>query len=305
MTRVSTMSLQNTLANAMSRAQQNLADSNIQLDTQKKVQSYADLGGNTGRVLSAASMLAQQQAQSSVAKRVDTTLGFYKVSLGTIDDSMSDLRTKLLKAFGTGDSADLDSSIQQAFTDLRDALNTNEAGVPIFAGSQTDSEPFAPQKLSDLTSLATPGDAFTNDDVRTSARLSDNVDTQYGIGASDIGTGLVQAFTTLAGLGSFGAKLTQAQMNGIQTAMGQLDQGLTGLRGVDAKNGDMMNQVEGLGKRADARADLLTNVIGDAEDADMGQVATDISTRTTILNASYAAFQKLNNLSLLNFLTNN
>ena len=305
MTRVSTMSLQNTLANAMSRAQQNLADSNIQLDTQKKVQNYADLGANTGRVLSAASMLAQQQAQSSVAKRVDTTLGFYKVSLGTIDDSMSDLRTKLLKAFGTGDSADLDSSIQQAFTDLRDALNTNEAGVPIFAGSQTDSEPFAPQKLSDLTSLATPGDAFTNDDVRTSARLSDNVDTQYGIGASDIGTGLVQAFTTLAGLGSFGAKLTQAQMNGIQTAMGQLDQGLTGLRGVDAKNGDMMNQVEGLGQRADARADLLTNVIGDAEDADMGQVATDISTRTSILNASYAAFQKLNNLSLLNFLTNN
>ncbi len=305
MTRVSTMSLQNTLSAAMSRAQQNLADSNIQLDTQKKVQSYADLAGNTGRVLSAASMLAQQQAQSSVAKRVDTTLGLYKVSLGTIDDSMSDLRTKLLKAFGTGDSPDLDSSIQQAFTDLRDSLNANEAGVPIFAGSQTDSQPFAPQKLSDLTSLATPGDAFTNDDVRTSARLSDNVDTQYGVGASDIGTGLVQALTTLAGLGPFGAKLTQAQTDGIQTAMGQLDQGLTDLRTVDAKNGDMMNQVEALGKRADARADLLTNVIGDAEDADMGQVATDISTRTSILNASYAAFQKLNNLSLLNFLTNN
>lgn len=305
MTRVSTMSLQNTLANALSRAQQNLADSNLQLDTGKKVQDYAALGSNTGRVLSAASMLAQQQAQSTVAKRVDTTLGFYKVSLGTIDDSMSDLKTKLLKAVGTGDSPDLDSAIQQAFTDLRDSLNTNEAGIPIFAGSQTDSQPFKPQQLSDMASLATPGDAFANDDVRTSARLSDNVDTQYGIGASDIGTGLVQAFTTLAGLGPFGAKLTDAQMDGLKTAMGQLDQGLTDLRAVDAKNGDMMNQVEALGGRADARANLLTDVIGDAEDADMGQVATDISTRTSILNASYAAFQKLNGLSLLNFLTNN
>ena len=71
---------------------------------------------------------------------------------------------------------------------------------------------------------------------------------------------------------------------------------------MNAKNGDNQNLVETLGKRADDRATLLTQVIGDAEDADMGQVATDISTRTTILNASYAAFSKLNGLSLINFL---
>ncbi len=302
MTRVSTLALQNTLTRALNRAQENLADSNIQLDTGKKVQDYAALGGDTGRVLSAASMLAQQQAQGTVAKRVDTTLGFYKVSLGTIDDSVSDLRTTLLKAVGTGDSPGLDSSIQQAFTDLRDSLNSNEAGVPIFAGAQTDSLPFKPQQLSDLTSLASPSDAFGNDNVRASARLNDKSDTQYGIGASDLGTGLVQAFSTLAALGPFGDKLTPAQTNGIKTAIGQIDQGLGDLRTVDASNGDMMNKVEAFGSRADARANLLTDVIGGAEDADLGQVATDISTRTTILNSSYAAFQKLNSLSLLNFL---
>ncbi len=302
MTRVATLPLQNTLANAMRRAQESLADANTQLDTQKKVQDYASLGSDTGPVLSASSMLAQLQAQSTVTKRVDTTLGFYNVSLGAIDDSVSNLRTTLLKAIGTGDSPDIGSAIESSFEDLRDSLNTTEAGVPVFAGSQTDSLPFKPQQLSDMIGLTPPGDAFGNDDVRTTARVSDNVDMQYGIGASDIGTGLVQAFSTLAALGPFGDKLTDAQMDGLKTAIGQINQGLSDLRAVDARNGDMQNQVEALGKRADARANLFTSVIGDAEDADMGQVATDISTRTTILNASYSAFDKLNNLSLLNFL---
>jgi flagellar hook-associated protein 3 FlgL len=301
MTRVATLPFTNTLSTAMQRAQSKLADSNIQLDTQKKVQSYADLGADTSRVLSASSMLAQQQAQSKVANRVDTTLGFYDSSLGVIDDSVSSLKTKLLNAVGTGDSPDLDKAIQSAFEDFRNSLNTSEGGVPIFAGGQTDKQPFAPQTLSDMVGLD-PDTAFTNDDVRTSARLGDNIDVQYGIGASDIGTGLVQAFSTLAGLGPFGDKLTDAQVDGLKTAMSQIDDGLSGLRSVNAKNGDTQNQVEALGKRADDRATLLTQVIGDAEDADMGQVAIDISSRTTILNASYAAFDKLNNLSLVNFL---
>jgi flagellar hook-associated protein 3 FlgL len=301
MTRVATLPLQNTLANAMQRNQQSLADSNMQLNSTFKVQDYAGLGDKTASVMSAKTMLAQQQAQSAVADRVNTTLGLYQNSLGAIDDSVSALKTKLLNAIGTGDSPDLGSAIQSAFDNFRDSLNTNEAGVPIFAGGQTDSAPFVPQTLSDMVGLD-PNDAFANDDTKTSARLGDDIDVQYGIGASDVGTGLAQAFSTLAALGPFGDKLTDDQVAGIKTAMGQIDTGLSQVRAVDAQNGDTQNEVETLGKRADDRANLLTNVVGDAVDADMGQVAVDISARTTILNASYAAFDKLNGLSLLNFL---
>jgi len=301
MTRVATLAFQNSLSTAMQRAQQSLADANMQLSTQKKVQDYAGLGSDAPRVLSASSMLAQQQAQSKVASRVDTTLGFYDVSLTAIDDSVSALKTKLLNAVGTGDSPSLDSAIEGAFNDFRNALNTTEAGVPIFAGSQTDTRPFLPQTLADMAGID-PDAAFANDDVRASARLGDNIDLQYGIGASDIGTGLVEAFSTLAALGPFGAKLTDAQMEGLKTAMGQIDAGLSGVRSVNGRNGDTQNQVEALGKRSEDRATLLTQVIGDAEDADLGQVAIDITTRTTILNASYSAFSKLSNLSLVNFL---
>lgn len=305
MTRVSTLTLQNTLVNSLQSNQASLADANLQLSTTKKVQDYAALGGNTARVLSASSMLAQQKAQSTVADRVNTTLGFYDTALNSIDSTASDLKTKLLKAIGDDDGSDLGSTIQSAFDAYRTALNTTEAGVPIFAGGQTGSAPFKPQSLSDLAGLASPTDAFGNDNTHMSARLSENTDMQYGINASDMGTGLVEAFTTLNALGPFGDKLTDAQTQGLNQVMAQIDSGLAGVRAANGRNGDLQNQVETLGKRADDRSNLLTGVIGDAVDADLGQVATDISNRTTILSASYSAFDKLNNLSLLNYLSPN
>lgn len=302
MTRVATMTYNYTVTTAMRRAQEQLAEAQTQLDTEKKVQNYGDLGGDATRVLSATSMLTQQDAQSTVAKRVDTTLGFYDTSLNAIDDSMSNLKTQLLKAIGSGTSADLGQTIENAFVDMRNALNQGEAGVPIFAGAQTDKSPFQPKTLDDVAALADPADAFANDGVRASARLGDNVDVQYGIGASDIGTGLVEAFQTLAGLGDFGEKLTDDQSAGLQTAIAQIERGLKGVRSVNAQNGDLMNHVEALRDRSAQRSQLLTKVVGDAVDADLGQVAVDIDARMTILNASYSVFGQLQNLSLANFL---
>jgi flagellar hook-associated protein 3 FlgL len=302
MTRVATMTYNNTIATAMRRSQERLAESQTQLDTEKKVQNYGDLGGDATRVLSASSMLAQQDAQNMVAKRVDTTLGFYDTSLNAIDDSMSTLKTQLLKVIGDGNSGDLGQTIQNAFVDLRNSLNQSEGGVPIFAGAQTDTSPFKPQTLDDLAALTDPNDAFANDGVRNSARLGDNVDVQYGIGASDIGTGLVKAFQTLAGLGDFGEQLTDEQSAGLQTAIAQIEDGLKGVRSVNAQNGDLMNHVDALGQRSADRSKLLTQVVGDAVDADLGQVSLDITSRTTILNASYSVFSQLQNLSLVNFL---
>jgi len=303
MTRVATMTYNNTIATAMQRAQGKLADSQVQLDTQKKVQTYGALGGDGARVLSASSMLAQQKAQGQVANRVNTTLGFYDTSLNAIDGSVSSLKTALLKAIGTGEVVDLGKTIENTFVDFRNSLNQSEAGVPIFAGAQTDTSPFKPQTLADVAALADPNDAFANDDVRSSARLGDNVDVQYGIGASDIGTGLVKAFQTLAGLGPLNDKLTDTQVDMLQTAIGQIEEGLKGVRSVNGANGDMMNHVDALEGRAGERTKLLTKVVGDAIDADIGQVSMDITMRETILTASYSVFSQMQNMSLANFLS--
>lgn len=301
MTRVATIALQRTLSGAMQISQQKLAASQLQLNSGKKAQDYAGMGVDAVRTLSARSMLAQQQSYQSVASRTSNTLSLYDANLNQIDSSMSNLRTELMTALGTGDSPGIQGLVEGSFTDMRGALNATDAGVPLFGGSQTNQAPMVPQTLSDLAAMA-PADMFANDQVRQSGRMGDGVDVEYGIVASDVGANLIPAFQTLAAAGPFGNKLTSAQMAAIRQAISQLDTGLTDVRAVNAENGHKQNQVDMLQTRAEERENLLTDVIGSVEDVDLGQVAIDISQRQTILEASYSVFSQLSSLSLTRFL---
>jgi flagellar hook-associated protein 3 FlgL len=301
MTRVATIPLQRTLASAITRSQENLATSQLQLTSGKKATDYAGLGLDAVRTLSARSMLSQQQAYKSNAGRVSTTLSLYDAHLNQIDSSLSDLSKQLLDAIGTGDSPGLQAAIEGAFGDVRTALNSSEGGVPLFAGSQTSSTPFVPKTLQDTVGLDA-ADAFTNDSVRQSTRVGENIDLEYGIGASEVATNLIPAFRTLAEAGPFGEKLTDVQKQAISDALSQIDVGLKDVRTVNATNGRNQNKVDNLTDRADDRIDLFKELIGSVEDADLGQVAIDITQRQTILEASYSVFAQLNSMSLAQFL---
>lgn len=301
MNRVATIPLQRTMSGAIMRSQEKLAITQTQLSTGKKAATFADLGTESVRNLSAHSLLARQEAQSTVSKRVGTTLSLYQANLEGIEDAVSDMKTSLMNAVGTGDSAGLQEAIQTAFDQFRTSLNASEGGTPLFGGSQVDQAPFSVDTLAGAA--ATPGaSAFHNDTVRANARVADNVDVSYGIGASEIGANLYEAFRTLGGAGTIGSKLTDAQLDSIKQAMTQIDTGLGDLRAVNAENGRKQNQVDTLATRGDERSLVLKNVIQDNEDADLGQVAIDLAQNKSVLEASYSVFAQLSGLNLTNYL---
>ncbi|MEN2709600.1 flagellin [Sphingomonas sp. NPDC092331] len=301
MTRVATIPLQRTMAGAISRAQEQLADTQRQLSTRKKAATFADLGTEAVRNLSAHSLLARQDAQATVSKRVGTTLSLYQANLEGIDDATSDLRTSLMKAVGTGDSAGLQEAIQTAFDQFRTSLNASEGGTPLFGGSQIDQAPFSVDTLAQAAT--TPAaNAFHNDTVRANARVADGVDISYGVGASEIGANLYEAFRTLGQAGDIGVKPTDAQMDAIKQAVAQLNTGLGDVRAINADNGRKQNQVDTLTARGEARGLVLQGVIQDNEDADLGQVAIDLAQQKTVLEASYSVFAQLSGLNLTAYL---
>jgi flagellar hook-associated protein 3 FlgL len=294
--------MQNLMQSAMLRTQRSLADAQEQLSTTKKVQSYSDLGGDSGRVLSARTMLAQYDAQSRVASTVGTTLSFYQSRLGEIDTTASSLRETLLNAIATGNAPDLVGEASAAFDQFKAAMNAADGGKPLFAGGQTGTPPLVPQTLADTAGLD-PNAAFTNDDTRLSASIAPGENVTFGIVATDFGKNFIQAFRTLAEIGPVDARPTQAQIDAMSTAVSQLDAGLADLRVSDARNGNMQNRVDDLVTRSTDRSNLLTSAVGDVEDADLGQVAIDISLRKTLLESSYSAFSQINGLSLTNYLS--
>ncbi|MBB4098848.1 flagellin [Sphingomonas kyeonggiensis] len=301
MTRVATIPLQSTMSSAIMRAQERLANTQTQLSTGKKAATFADLGTESVRNLSAHTLLARQEAQSTVSKRVGTTLSLYQANMEGIEDATTDLRTSLMNAVGTGDAAGLQEAIQQAFDQFRTSLNASEGGTPLFGGSQIDQAPFSVDTLADAA--ATPGSAaFHNDTVRANARVGEGVDVKYGVGASEIGANLYEAFRTLGGAGAIGTKLTSTQLDAVKQAVSQLDTGLGDLRAVNAENGRKQNQVDTLASRGEERGLVLKNVIQENEDADLGQVAIDLAQQKSVLEASYSVFAQLSGLNLTAYL---
>jgi flagellar hook-associated protein 3 FlgL len=301
MTRVATIPLQRTMSSAIQRSQEALAITQQRLSTGKKAADFADLGTETVRNLSAHSLLARQDAQSTVSKRVGTTLSLYQGHLEGIESAVGDLKNDILNAIGTGDAAGLQEAIETAFSQYRSSLNGSEGGSPMFAGAQTNGNPFTPDSLAQVATTSA-ADAFKDDGVRATARVADGVDVTYGITASAVGKDLYAAFQTLAQAGTIGAKPTTAQLDALKQAVGQLGTGISSLQAVNADNGRKQNQVETLTTRGEARSLLLQGVIETNEDADLGQVALDLAQQKTTLQASYSVFAQLSDLSLVSYL---
>lgn len=301
MSRIATVPLQNILSGSIQRSQQKLAVSQAQLASGKKATDVSDLGIDAVRTLSSRALMSRQNAYVMASDRVSATMTLYNTHLSGIESSSEDLRRSLLEVIGTGRSAGIQEQIESSFAQLKTSLNASEGGVPLFAGSQTEDIPFTPNSLSDLIPVP-PSNAFTNDKVRPTARLSDGLDITYGVVADEVATGLVTAFSTLATAGPFGDTLTAAQLTAVTNAIDQLDSALKSVREVSAENGRKQAQIETFGTRANERATLLQTIVGKVEDADLGQVAIDISVQKTALEASLTVFSQLSKLSLVNYL---
>ncbi len=301
MSRVATIPLQRTMSAAIQHSQQLLAKTQAQLSTGKKAPDYASLGTEAVRNLSTHSLVARQDAYAAVSTRISTTMALNDVNMGAIETSAMSLKQDLLTAIGTGKGAGLNDAIKTAFGQFRAALNATDAGATLFGGSQTNGPAFLPATVADT--LTTPASAaFANDDVKASARLADDVDVEYGVTASDIGSDLYTAFQTLAGGGTIGDPPTQAQIDMLSEAAGQIDTGLARLREVKGENGRKQAQADTLATRATDRSTLLQGIISENEDADLGQVAIDLAQQKTMLQASYSVFGQLSGLSLTNYL---
>lgn len=301
MTRIASLAMHRSLFDAIARAQKGIAQSQQQLATGKKASELSALGSEAARTLSSHAMRSRQQGYKDVASQLQSTCSLIDLHVDTIEQAATSLRTQLLKAVGTQDSTGLQGGIEEAFARVRDALNADEAGVPLFAGGQSQHKPYAPATLAD-TALIPAANAFRNGPVIATARVADGTDIAYGLLADDIASNVNDAFATLAASGPIAGKPTAAQLTAMTAAIDQLDRGLVTVREAQAENGRRWAQAETLGTRADDRMLILDRIISDQEDANMAEVASQLTERQSILEASYTVHARLARLSLVNYL---
>jgi len=301
MNRVATFQLNSVMTAGMQRTQKSLADAQLQFSTGKVAQSYSGVGSEAIRALSARTMLVREEGYLSAASAVTTTLEFYDAYLSSAETNMVELRERVLSAVGQDNATELGGVVETAFRDFRVLVNARENGRALFGGGQAGENPLIPETLADTIGLD-PAAAFRNDGVRNSARLADGVDVEYTTSASEFGGHFVEAFGKLAALMPLDGPITTAQRSALLDVVNSLDEGLADVRSVNAENGRRLAYTETLTVRAEDRSMMLTKVIGDVEDADLGQVAVDLTQHQAMLAGSYSIFSKLSGLSLTNYL---
>jgi flagellar hook-associated protein 3 FlgL len=300
MSRIATIPLQMLQSDSIGRAQERLAAAQTRLATGRKAESFAGLGTDAAVSLSGRSVIAAQEGYASVSQRLQTQLSLVNSNLESMDAAGTDLRNALVRAVGTGEAPGLEEAIQLAFGQFRAAVNASGEKGHLFAGGGKGA-PFAASTLSDLDGVDVTT-LFRNGEARATARVADGVNLEHGLVATDIGVGLAQAFRTLAEAGPFGERPTPAQMAALTEAVGQFQTGLQAVREHSSANGRRQAQLEQFESQAIQRKTDMEELVGKAEDADLGRVAVEITQQQAVLEASYGVLARLSRLSLLNYL---
>ena len=309
MTRVSSNSIQQSTIESIARAQEKMAGLQLQLATGKKASTYRDLGADTTKVLTARTALDRTQAFQGASKQLTNTLNLYDIKFGQLNTLGDNLKSELAKK-SDGSSASLQTAVEQAFTEFRSILLSDDAGFSMFSPPKGAGEAFKLTTLTDAALLAGETNdqaddrAFGTSTGKNSALVAEGVPMAYGADARTTGSQMLAVFRSIANQLPLSSPLTSAQSSAIDAAVSQINQAQLGINALTSENGANVKRLVDIDDLANRRTETLNQIVSSYEDANIPEVASKISQQKSLLESSYALFSQLSGLSLVNYLRN-
>lgn len=275
--------------------------------------TYAGFGDQAQVLTATISANQRNGAYQAATKMALTQTDLQNDQLGSLSDVAQALRKAVNDAIGNNDASSLMPQVQSLFDQAVSVLNSKDAnGDYIYGGGRTGTAPLSVTSLSDLVALPDVSQAFANGDFKKSVQVADGVNVSYGLGASDIGTQLMQAFKDIAGFdagasGNFAAPggLSQAQNTFLTGAVSTAAQVASGINTTLAANGYVYNRLNDAVTHQGAMDTLYSGFVDKLQSTDMASAATQLSMNQTQLQASLAVTASLHQISLLNYLSQN
>jgi len=287
-----------------------LNKTNEQIASQNVANTYSGFG-NQAQVLTASiSANARNDAYKAATNLAVTQSDMQDSQLTSLGTLVTQLKKAVSDAVSNNDPTTLMGQVQNIFDQATAILNSKDAnGDYIYSGGRTDTPPITVSSLSDLVALPAVAGAFNNGTDKKSVQVADGHTVTFGMTASDIGTGLMQALKDIAGFdaGASGnldgsTSLSQAQNTFLSAQITSVGTVATNLNTATAENGYAYNQLESAGTQQDSLSTLYTGFINKIQKTDMAEAATQLSLNQTALQAVLQVTSGLNQLTLLNYL---
>lgn len=307
MTRVSSFGQTQLLIQSMLRNQGRIFTDQLQITTGKRSQDFAGLGSDTITLLGARDFRGRTGTFIETIKTVNSRLSANDLQLNGILNTAADLRQEILTIIAAEEVVAFDALLEGSFSFIASALNAKIGGQFIFSGSKIDVPAVNGTSLNDLIAAAAATDLFDNDDVKLRARISDSVEIEFGITASEATTTLFESIKRLAdfnvgGGGPLDGQLTAAQRTFLIDELQLLDQAILDTRRFQVVNGLAQQRIEAISDQHEDTSVFLDIFISDVEDVNIAEAISRLNLDQLSLEASFRTFSAISGLNILRFI---
>jgi len=272
--------------------------------------TYAGFG-NQAQVLTATlAANARNGAYTTATNLASTQVSIQDTQLTNLSSLAAQLQQAVSEAVANNNASDLMTQAQNIFEQAQNILNTKDAnGDYIYSGGKTDTPPVTVNSLSALQALPSVAGAFANGNLQKSVEVADGTNVSYGVTASGVATGLMQALKDIADFdaGATGnlnaaSSLSSAQNSFLTGEISAANTVNANLNSATAANGYVANQLTDALAQQGQMDTLYKGFASSIQDTNMAQAATQLSLKQTQLQAALQVTAGLNHLSLLNYL---
>ena len=264
-----------------------------QVTTGQKSQRFSGIADDASNSINLANSKVMIEQYNRSSDTTNSRLSAASNVLENLVDIASKFRAQLLQGL-TADQAALarldrvaDGNLEQ----IESGLNTDLAGVYIFAGTKSDQQPV---DLSDSSNNIL-GLYYSGGKDLLETRIDETTTLQYGATADRQGfKDLIEAMQRV----SNGVN-DQTQL---ETALDKVNSALNDLTQLQAELGHQMSVVEGAKTRNEALRATVVEQLGSIRDVDISAAMVELTQRQTILQASYLVISRSSQLTLTNYL---
>lgn len=290
----------------LGKSQRALVEAARQSSAQTKADDLKGYGREAQTLVSAERLVARTEGFLATSRELRTRMELQDVAIGRAADIVSQLREDLFQNIGLERGEGVRSQIEQAFSVLKDAMNTTIGGRYLFGGVLNDRPPVTANSVADLA--ANPLNTAIEQNAESQMlRVEENRTVKAGLVADDIITDALAAIKRLAevdegALGPFGGELTLPQKAALEAELANLDAAFDKILDAQSENGRMLHDVDAATDRQQARVESLNGAIGEIVNVDLAEVAIRLNQAQFAYEASANVFNTIRNLTLLNYL---
>ncbi len=306
MTRISSAMIPASSLASLSKAQQSLVEAARQSSAQTRATDLKGYGREAQTLVSAERLVARTQGFIATSREMTTRMQIQDVALGRAADAVSKLKDELFQNVGLDSGEGVRAQLEEAFSVLKDSMNTNLGGRYLFGGVLNDRPPVTVTSLSNLAANPVTNAIEQNADSQQ-MRVEDGRTTSAGPVADDVITMAMSSIKRLAEMdegvdGPFRGPLSQTQKDAIRDELGSLSDAFDHILAQQAENGRLMKEVDSASTRQTSQLNALDEAIGGIVNVDLAEVAVRLNQAQFAYESAASVFNTLRNLSLLNVL---